>query len=123
MGIIGTGIDIISIGRLREKIEKRNGLTEKLFTEKELEYFSTKKNYIQNMAGRFAAKEAVYKVMCEYIDGLYWKDIEIESNGSKPIISTDCRLGRYIQENGFQCSVSISHENEYAVAYAVFWKD
>jgi phosphopantetheine--protein transferase-like protein len=123
MKIIGTGIDIVSVQRLEEKIKNNPALEEKLFTPDEIAYCRDKVNYAENMAGRFAAKEAIYKVMSPYIPGLYFKDIEITSNGNKPEITQNCSIYKFLKENGYGYSISISHEREHAVASAIFWEE
>lgn len=123
MKIIGTGIDILSIKRLEEKLKATPALAKKIFTPKELSYCKSKRNYFQHMAGKFAAKEAVYKVLCKYADGLFFRDIEIESNGSNPVISEKCRTAQVLKEKLFKYSISISHDKGYAVAYSIFWEE
>ena len=123
MKIIGTGIDIVSVKRLEEKLMKNPALAKRVFTDGEIAYCRSKKNYLQHMAGRFAAKEAVYKVLCKFIEGLFFKDMEIESNGSRPVISKECRVGQYLKEKSLKYSLSISHENDFAVAHAMFWEE
>ncbi|MFC2061431.1 holo-ACP synthase [Elusimicrobiota bacterium] len=123
MKIIGTGIDILEISRLKEKIDKNSGLIDKLFTQEEIDYCRSKKNWIHSMAGRFAAKEAIYKVMSSHMDSLNWKDIEILSGSSIPVISDSCKVARVMKEKGLKCSVSIAHEDKFAVAHSIFWKE
>lgn len=123
MNIVGTGIDIVSVGRLSEKIDKTPALAERILTSAELDYCRAKKNCVEHMAGRFAAKEAIFKAVGGYIDRFNFKDIEIESAGSPPSISFDCRLAGLLKKESFAYSISISHEKDYAVASAVFWKD
>lgn len=120
--MIGSGIDIVSTKRLNNIISRRPGVEKRLFTPTEIEYCRSKKNYIQSMAGRVAAKEAVYKVINKYIDGLYFKDIEIINNKQIPCISSECRAAQYIKQNNLDYSISISHDQDYAVAQAIFWR-
>ncbi len=122
MNIIGTGVDIVSIDRLKDILEKTPSFENKILTEKEIEYCRSKRNYLQHMAGRFAAKEAVYKALSELNREIYFKDIEIESNKAKPVIVSGCKVAEIVKKNELGYSLSISHEYDYAVAYAVFWE-
>ena len=123
MNIIGTGIDIASVKRLKDSIRRRPALENKIFTPGEIAYCRSKKNCFLHMAGRFAAKEAVYKALSAYSAGFYFRDIEIVSGGARPVISADCALASMLAKKALGYSLSIAHEEEYAVAYSVFWEN
>lgn len=59
--IIGTGIDIIEVKRVAEKIGKENGFREKIFAASEIAFCESKINKAEHYAARFAAKEAFLK--------------------------------------------------------------
>jgi holo-[acyl-carrier protein] synthase len=59
--IIGTGIDIIEVQRVAEKISKPNGFREKVFSAAEIKYCDQMADSAQHYAARFAAKEAFLK--------------------------------------------------------------
>ena len=112
------GTDIIEINRIKETIEK-NGekFLNKIYTKQEIDYCEAKKNQkYQSYAARFAAKEAAYKALSEYINFKYsWKDFEIENNSKgKPIIKIHFNV-----YNLKELEISISHCKEYAVANVV----
>ena len=121
MNIIGTGIDIVSVIRMREKLENTPNMIEKILTPGEIAYCNSGKNSYQRIAGRFAAKEAVYKVLSSYIPGLYFKDIEIETTDAGPRITEACGVYRYMVKESVGYSLSISHDGDYAAANTVFW--
>ena len=88
-----TGTDIIEIGRIRNSIEELgDNFKNKIFTEKEIEYCeSRKKAKYQHYAGRFAAKEAIFKAVSELLNNKFeisWRDGEIinDENG-KPRVT------------------------------------
>ena len=118
---IRTGTDIIEISRVKESIESTNKkFCERVYTEKEREYCESKKmQKYQHYAGRFAAKEAVFKAISTKLNDKYaitWKDIDIiDDKEGKPYVHL---YG--IDENIFESiDISISHCKEYAVAYVV----
>ena len=87
-----TGTDIIEINRIKESIESLGeNFKNKIYTEKEIEYCETKKNVkFQHYAGRFAAKEAIFKAISELLDDKFeisWKDAEVlnDKNGKPKI--------------------------------------
>src|SRR4051812_43953536 len=59
--ILGTGIDIIEVDRVAEKVSKNNGFLEKVFSAAEIEFCAGKKKPAEHYAARFAAKEAFLK--------------------------------------------------------------
>lgn len=114
------GTDIIEINRVEEAIESLGDkFLNRVFTKQEIEYCeSKKKQKYQHYAGRFAAKEAVFKAISELLESKYeikWIDIEILSNeNSKPKVNLKLKL-----ENIENIDISISHCKQYATATAV----
>ena len=121
--IVGTGIDIVEVFRMRDAISKwgDNFLT-KVFTDKEIKYSNSKRFAPQHFAARFAAKEAVVKafgVARKY--PLNWTDIEVFNDGEgKPVIlfSNDA-LKLKKRKKVSEVVVSMSHSKNYAVANAI----
>jgi holo-[acyl-carrier protein] synthase len=58
--IVGTGVDLCEVPRIRKAIESSHGqrLIERVFTEREIAYAQRKANPYERYAARFAAKEA-----------------------------------------------------------------
>jgi holo-[acyl-carrier protein] synthase len=79
--IFGTGIDIIEVDRVKDRISKVNGLKEEIFTKREIGYCESKKNKAQHYAARYAAKEAFFKAIgTGWRDGMKFIEIEILNN-------------------------------------------
>jgi NAD(P)H-hydrate epimerase len=117
-----TGIDIVNVSRIRKiLLEKRNKFYDKIFTEKEVEYITNNGHKATSVAGFFAAKESVSKVLGTGIGFVGWKDIEIlhDDNG-KPYVDM-AENGRKVMKelNLDSIDISISHEEDYAVAIAI----
>ncbi|MFH1413437.1 MAG: holo-ACP synthase [Candidatus Omnitrophota bacterium] len=114
MKIIGTGVDITEVRRLRQAIEKWGGsFLNRVFTKEELNNAKTRGSLYQHLAGRFAAKEAVFKALGD--SELTWKDVQILNDKvGKPC----CRIlnGR---SKSIDVHISISHIKNYAVANAL----
>ena len=74
----------------------------------------------ETFAGRWAAKEAVSKVLGLGVRGIGWKDIEIERlpTGQPSVRLHGRAAGRAEQLGMVRIAVSISHESDYAVAIA-----
>lgn len=119
-----TGIDIVEVERIQDSIEKfGDRFLKRIFTEQEIEYCESKNlQKFQSYAGRFAAKEAVFKAISCWLESKYeikWKDIEIanDKNG-RPYVKWNGSM-KQLENNGLTIDVSISHIKETAVATAV----
>ncbi len=114
MMFIGTGVDITEVRRIRAAIEKwGDDFLRRVFTDSELKNAKTRNSFYQHLAGRFAAKEAVFKAAGD--SSLSWQDIQINNDSAgKPVCSFLNGKGKHI--NVF---ISISHVKTYAVASAV----
>jgi len=112
--IVGTGVDIAEVNRLRKAIEKWGDIfLNRVFTARELENSKNRGSLYQHLAGRFAAKEAVFKALGD--SRLGWKDVQIlnDSEG-RPYCEI---LNEEIKE--VIVHISISHVKTYAVASAI----
>lgn len=121
--IVGIGTDIISVERIKKIIETRGErFLNLIFTDSERKYCQSKKSPWINYAGRFAAKESVFKVLkTGWGLGVRWKDVEILKNKSgEPFISLKGKTKQIAQKKGIKNIIlSISHDRKYAMATAV----
>lgn len=117
MKVVGTGVDITEVRRLKQAVEKwGEAFLSRVFTKEELDNAKTRGSLHQHLAGRFAAKEAIFKALGN--KDLNWKDVQVfnDSEG-KPY----CRI---LNGKGKKMDVqlSISHVKSYAVANAIVTK-
>ena len=124
MPILGHGIDIVETRRIAHLLENHGErFLERCFTPAEREYFyRNTKRHIEHLAGRFAAKEAVLKVLgTGWRGGIAWTDIEIlpEPSGQPKIrLSGECQ--KIAKKLGIsRWHVSISHIETHATASAI----
>lgn len=114
-----TGIDIVRIQRIREAIEKQGGrFLGRIFTDKERAYCDAKADPSLSYAARFAAKEAFIKAVNGTKNLFSYNDVEIlnEVSGA-PVISLPEAMKEQFDVQ--TASVSLAHEQEYAVAMVV----
>lgn len=122
---ISTGIDIIEVDRVRKNIEKYGEkFLNKVYTESEIEYCEGKKiQRYESYAGRFAAKEAVFKAISWMLDGKFdvdWKDIEvINDKKGRPLVNVNNNSKISNLEEIISIDISISHVKNMAVASVV----
>ena len=64
MHIIGIGVDIVNVAKMRPWInDPRDPFVQRCFAQEELAELGERTNRVENLAGRFAAKEAVLKAL------------------------------------------------------------
>lgn len=119
------GTDIIEVERIKKAILETEGFKEKIFTEKEIKVANSKceKTRYEYYAGRFAAKEAIYKAVSNIKDDFNFWEVEIlnnKENRNRPVILFINEELRVMQLSGFMdIDVSISHISTFATATAV----
>jgi holo-[acyl-carrier protein] synthase len=124
MSIVGHGIDIVETARIRQLVEEHGQrFLDRCFTPAEQAYCSKNpKRYYEHLAGRFAAKEAVLKVLgTGWRGGIAWTDIEVtrEPSGQPRValsgecarVAADLRIAHW--------HLSISHIETHATASAI----
>lgn len=117
--IIKVGTDIIEVERVKYSIENfGDKFLNRIFTKNEIEYCNKNSDTkYQSLAARFAAKEAVYKAISEYVDGsLIWKNIEVKNTKSgRPIVILHGDENTKISN----IDISLSHIKNAAIATVV----
>lgn len=115
--IVGTGVDLVEISRIRAAAVKELFL-ERVYTVAERD--AGIKNF-HRLAGFFAAKEALLKAMGTGLAGFSWQEIEVAHNlRGAPFYRTSGRVARFLTDQKVtKIHLSISHCREYAVAQAV----
>src|SRR5687768_14423472 len=124
MPILGHGIDIVETSRIKRSVEEHGAhFLDRVFTAAEQTYCARNvKRYYEHLAGRFAAKEAVLKVLgTGWRGGIAWTDIEILNEPSgQPKVTLSGESLRVATELGIlEWHVSISHIETHATASAI----
>jgi holo-[acyl-carrier protein] synthase len=117
-GTTELGIDIIKVARIAAALQRFGArFPRRVLTDAEDRYV---RNRPENFAGRWAAKEAVSKVLGLGVRGVGWRDIEIVRLATgQPSVRLHGRARARAEQLGMgRIAVSISHEGEYAVAIA-----
>ena len=125
--IVGTGIDLCEVERIRKAIASPHGrrLVERVFTAREIAYAERKAHPYERYAARFAAKEAGMKALgTGWQGGVSWHDLEVvnESSG-RPALKLHGRAAEIAEKLGVRNIVlSITHTAEQALAMVVLEK-
>ena len=126
--ILGVGIDIIDINRIRNVINKYgNKFKQRCFHEHEIIRSESKINSIESYAKRYAAKEACAKALGTGLArGVFWKDIEIKNNKfGKPYIVLHNYSKKFLDIKISKISkieLSLSDEKDFAIANVIIFK-
>ncbi|MBA7639262.1 Holo-[acyl-carrier-protein] synthase [subsurface metagenome] len=123
MEIVAHGIDLVDCPRIEEMIKRHDErFINRIFTAAEQAYAEANKDRIEKLAGRFAAKEAILKLMGTGWRGkIAWTDIEIVNNpAGQPQVTLSGEVKKLAEKFGIKhISVSITHTANFAIASAV----
>lgn len=75
--MIGIGVDLCEIDRMRTALGRTPTLRGRVFTDDEQAYCDRRKDPTERYAARFAAKEAVMKAMGVGVGACKWREIEV----------------------------------------------
>jgi holo-[acyl-carrier protein] synthase len=118
--LVGTGIDIIEIGRIATSIERYGDrFLTRIFTPQEIAYCMRKKSSAESFAARFAAKEAGAKALGTGIQwGVTWREIEVQRQpGQRPTLHFSGRARDFADRLGVKhTSLSLTHNATVAMA-------
>jgi holo-[acyl-carrier protein] synthase len=119
--IYGIGIDIVRVHRIRDAVEKwGEKFLLRVYTGDEIAYCYKRKYPYSSLAARFAAKEAFIKAISSGIP-VSFSDIEISnSDTGQPLLRLKGKVDDFVKTKLItKVSLSLSHEQEYAVACVV----
>ena len=121
--ILGTGIDIIEVARIRAAHEKfGERFLKRVLRPEEIAYCFSHKNPAPFLAARFAAKEAISKAFGTGIGSrLGWQDMEVahKASGEPFVILHDGGRKLFEQRGGTGFHLTLSHTESYAAAAAI----
>jgi holo-[acyl-carrier protein] synthase len=117
--MVSVGVDIVEIKRIESAVNRgRERFLRRVYTETELK---TCQDRFPSLASRFAAKEAVMKVLGTGGTGIAWREIEVlTGDDGRPSVKLHGRaLNKAMGLNLKEVSISLSDSKEYAVAVAI----
>src|SRR6202030_4865555 len=122
--IVGTGIDISEVPRIKQAIERfGDRFLNRIYTAGEKRYCDSKANRVERYAARFAAKEAAMKALgTGWSRGVRWRDCEVASlPGGRPTIVLAGEARNIADRLDVKrISLSITHTQEQALAQVIF---
>lgn len=111
-------MDVVDVERFAAALQRQPRLESRLFTEQEAAPFRGKRSGAQHLAARFAAKEAVGKLLGCGVTA--WRDIEVLSDGGAPQVRLHGRALHRAKELGIgEVAISLTHTATIAAACAL----
>ena len=121
--IYGIGIDMVAIQRMQENINKYGSrFASKVLCKQELDEYTGISGKASYLAKHFAAKEALAKAIgTGFSNGVSLRDICINHLSSgQPQLQLEGKITDILSINGItSCFLTLSDENEYAIACVV----
>jgi holo-[acyl-carrier protein] synthase len=120
--IIGIGIDLAEISRIRQLVEKYGHyFLDRVFTDREKAYCLGKADPYPSFAARFAAKEALFKALGRGWPGIPFTDVQVEQDDTgKPYLRLTGKASALADASAeTQAHLSLTHEKDYAAAFVI----
>lgn len=118
-GDIAVGTDIIEIARIQRSLNDfGERFLKRIYTERERQWYGTR---VDELAARFAAKEATSKALGTGIIGIRWREMEVLPNRrGKPVLILHGRAAERARQLGLTSfSISLTHSRTDAMAFIV----
>src|SRR5689334_18387944 len=125
--IVGTGVDIAEVGRIKAALERfGDRFLKRVFTPAEVRYCLGKANAPERLAARFAAKEAGMKAIGTGLNhGVSWQDVEVvRMPGQRPVLKFSGKAAEFAARLGCKRThLSLTHTKEQAMAHVILEGD
>jgi holo-[acyl-carrier protein] synthase len=124
--IVGSGVDLCEVSRIKEAIARHGRrFLERIYTEREIAYAQSKANLYERYAARFAAKEAGMKALgTGWRGGIAWRDFEVTNlRSGRPTLQFHGKAAQYAEQLGVtNISLSLTHTSVQAMAIIILEK-
>jgi holo-[acyl-carrier protein] synthase len=125
--IVGTGIDLAEVDRIRQSIERYGErFLKRVYTPGEIAYVERKANKFERYAARFAAKEAGMKAIgTGWRRGVTWQDFEVANLPSgRPTLRLTGVAAQVAERMGVKrISLSLTHTTQNGMAFVILEDD
>ena len=120
MEIIGLGIDLADVARVRKLLRKNpDAFRRRCFTDREWEYAQRFADPSERLAARFAGKEAVMKSLFTGWRRIPWRDIEITGGGPPSVNLYGVARRRADMLGVTDIKITITHTKDTAMVFVV----
>lgn len=120
---LGIGVDMVSVKRIEGLLQTHGPrFRRRLFTPEERQHCGQGRREGECLAVRFAAKEALYKALYPTFRPT-WQEVEVAKKAGKPVFVFHGGLKEYMEAEGLQAHVSLSHERNMACAFVIIIRE
>jgi holo-[acyl-carrier protein] synthase len=118
LGIRGLGTDLVEIERFRLALQRRRGLSDRLFTDDERAYADGQHDPVPSLAARFGAKEAVMKALATGLGSFAFHDVEVvRVESGEPTLALRGAAAALAEQRGVRAwQLSLTHTDATAMA-------
>jgi len=118
--VVGLGVDVVDVRRFAATLERTPGIVARVFTEAEIAAAGGHRLRTVSLAGRWAVKEAVAKVLVD-TRGMHWHDCQVlTGDHGEPVIEVSGSVAEASRARGIdRWLVSLSHDGDMAIAVVI----
>lgn len=119
--MIGIGVDLVEVDRMRTALERTPGLAARLFTPGERAYAESARDPAERFAVRFAAKEAFLKALGLGLGSVEWHDVEVvrAASGAPSLVLSGRAAAASAAAGVTEWKLTLTHTATMAEAIAV----
>ena len=119
--IVGAGVDLCEVARMRRVLERTPGFADRVYTEAERAYCRQQRDPSERFAARFAAKEAVLKALGVGLGACAFREIEVvRAESGEPSLALRGAAAALAAERGVAAwHISLTHTSLVAEALVI----
>jgi holo-[acyl-carrier protein] synthase len=119
--LVGIGVDLVDLDRLRVSLARTPRLIDRLFTEAEQAYAFERHDPTERFGGRFAVKEATLKAMGVGLGAARFRDLEVvrAESGAPELVLHGAAAERATALGVRRWLLTVSHTDHLAEAIVV----
>ena len=120
MDVVGIGVDLVDVDRVKLILIRRKTFVERVFTPKEIEYCERQASPAECYAARWAAREACRKALGG-IRGMRWHEVRVERapSGAPSLVLEGTSRARADALGVSQVLLALTHERRMAAAFCM----
>ena len=120
MDVLGIGVDLVDVDRVKQILARRKTFVERVFTPDEISYCERQASPAECYAARWAAREACRKALGG-IRGMRWHEVRVEraSSGAPSIVLSGASRTRAESLGVSEVLVALTHERRMAAAFCM----
>ena len=120
MEILGLGVDLVDVARVRAVMGRRRTFPARVFTPEEIAYCERQANPAESYAARWAAREACRKALSG-VRGMRWHDVRVDRapSGAPSLALSGATAERARSLGVTEVKVALTHERTMAAAFCV----